>query len=308
MHKKLRHSYLALASFVVLLGYGAAISSAKAEEDKDHAQDRQAIKQAAAEYSAAFDKGDIDGLLSHWSPDAEYIDESGKLIQGHQAIASLIRNNQEHLKGYKMKLEGSGLRFLTPDVAMVDGKATLVSPEGKEEVTPFAAVWVKSDGKWRVRSLRDLSEDDQKEPVTSADHLKPFEQLLGNWVSTDKSTDLHCAWTLKKSFILMEYKTKRGNEEYLTAQRFGWDPVNQRIRSWYFDSAGGYGEAAWTEVSDGYAGEAGGVLSDGRIGSAIYHARMDDHGSFIFQARNRSVDGRPLADFELTFVRKAGKE
>jgi uncharacterized protein (TIGR02246 family) len=310
MHKKYRLLSIAVASLLILLGYGVAMNSAVSEEAKGRVDDLQAIKQAAAAYSAAFDRGDIDGLLSYWSPDAEYIDESGKTTQGHEAISALVRKHRENLKGYKLKLEHKALRFVTPDVAMVDGKATLVGPEGKEDVTPFAAVWVKRDGKWRVRSLRDLGDDDQKEAVTGRDHLKPLEQLLGDWVGTDKGAQvqLHCSWTLNKSFILMEYKIKKGDEESLTAQRFGWDPVNHRIRSWYFDSTGGYGEATWTDVGDGYAGEAGGVLPDGRIGTATYLAQLNDDGSFVFQVRNRTIDGRPLADAEYTFVRKAGKE
>jgi uncharacterized protein (TIGR02246 family) len=310
MHNKRRLSFIASAALIALVYYGVLSNSAMSEDTKGHAEDQKAIKQAGAAYTAAFEKGDVDRLLSYWSPDAEYIDESGKMIQGREAIAAHIRKSQENLKGYKLKLEGSGLRFVTPDVALVDGKATLISPEGKEDVTPFTSVWVKHGGKWMVRSLRDLGDNDEQNPVTRADHLKPFERFLGDWVSASKDlqVQLHCGWTLNKSFVLMEFRAKKGDEESLTAQRFGWDPVNQQIRSWYFDSAGGYGEATWTEADEGYVGEAGGVLPDGRIGTATYHVRAGDDGSFVYQVRNRTVDGRPLADIDVRFVRKAGKE
>jgi uncharacterized protein (TIGR02246 family) len=310
MRRKVSWSVVALAAIVALLGYGFAWNPAMPEDPNDHAADIQAIKQAGAEYTAAFDQGDVDRLLSYWSPDAEYIDDSGKMIQGREAIGAHIRKGQENLKGYKMKLAGSSLRFVTPDVALVDGKATLISPEGKEDVTPFTAVWVKRGGKWMVRSLRDLEDSDEQKPVTHTDHLKPLERFLGDWVSASKDlhVELHCTWTLNKGFILMEFKIKKGDKESLTAQRFGWDPIEQQIRSWYFDSAGGYGEATWTEAEDGYVGEARGVLQNGRIGTATYYIRPGDDGSFVYQARNRTVDGRPLADFDDHFVRKAGKE
>jgi uncharacterized protein (TIGR02246 family) len=310
MHKKSKSLYIALAVLVTIFGYAAITSSAKSEDAASRTEDIQAIKQAATAYSAAFEKGDIDELLSHWSPDAEYIDESGKMTQGHDAIGAMIRKNLENLKGYKLKLEGKGLRFVTADVAMVDGKATLVSPEGKEDVTPYAAVWVKSDGRWRVRSLRDLDDDDAKEPATAADHLKSLEPLLGDWVGADKdkSVQVHCAWTLNKSFVLAQYTIKSGSEETTTAQRFGWDPVNQRIRSWYFDSTGGFGEATCTEAGDGLVFEASGVLPDGRVGTAMNRLHFVDDKSFVYQSRNRTVDGRPLADIDFHFVRSAGKE
>jgi uncharacterized protein (TIGR02246 family) len=310
MQMKLRLSFIALAALVALLGYGFAWNAALPEDATGPAADEQAIMKAGAAYAAAFDRGDVDHLLSFWSPEAEYIDESGNVTKGREAIAAHIRKSQEDLKGYKMKLERTSFRFVTPDVALVDGKATLVSPEGKEDVTPFASVWVKSNGKWLVRSLRDLAEDDSKEAVTPADHLKPLEPLLGDWVSADKSMDvrLHCGWTLHKSFMLAEYTVKSGDHESMTANRFGWDPVNQQIHSWYFDSVGGFGEGNWSESDDGWVAQVSAVLPDGRIGTATQSIHLIGDKSFVFRIRNRAVDGRPLADVDMHFVRKAGKE
>jgi uncharacterized protein (TIGR02246 family) len=310
MRKKLRWSCVALAALAVLLGYGFFWNSAMSEDAKGHLEDAKAIKQAMTAYSDAFNRGDVDGLLAHWSPDADYIDESGKTTRGRAAIADLLRKNQEHLKGHKMKLEGTGLRFVTRDVALADGKATLASPDGTEDVTPFVAVWVKSKDKWLVKSLRDLVDDTANEPETATDHLSHLEPLLGHWVSTDKGADVnfHCRWTLNKNFLLAEYTVKRGDQETSTAQRFGWDPVNQQIRSWYFDSVGGYGESAGDPESDGWVAEATGILPDGRIGTATQSIHFIDEKSFVFQSRNRTVDGRPLADIVVHFVRKSGKE
>jgi uncharacterized protein (TIGR02246 family) len=310
MHKKLRLSSIALVALAAVLACGVGWDSAKGDDAKGRAEDQQAIQHAAASYSAAFGKGDVDGLVSYWSPDAEYIDQSGKVTQGRDAIAALIRKNQENLKGYKMKLQGTGLRFVSPDVALADGKATLVSPDGKEDVTPYTSVWVKSNGKWLVRSLRDLGDDEVKEPATPANHLKPLEPLLGDWVSTDKGTDVrvHCGWTLNKSFMLVDFTVKKDGQESTTAQKYGWDPMNQQIHSWYFDSAGGFGEATCIPGDDGWVAEAVGVLPDGRMGTANNRLRFIDEKSFVFKSRNRAVDGRPLDDVEVHFVRKTGKE
>jgi uncharacterized protein (TIGR02246 family) len=310
MNKKLRWSCLALAALAALLGHGVLWNSAMSGDAKGRADDERAIKLAGAAYTAAFDKGDVDRLLSYWASDAEYTDESGKSMQGRDAIAAMLRKNQENLKGYKLKLEGTRLRFVTPDVALADGKATLLSPESKEHVTLFATVWVKSDGKWLVRSLRDIRDDDGKEPVTPADHLKGLEPLLGDWVSTDKGTDVqvHCRWALNKCFLLVEFKVKNGDAETTTSQRFGWDPVNQQVRSWYFDSVGGFGESICFESDEGWVSEAGGILPDGRAGAATQSLRFIDEQSFVFRSRNRNLNGQPLADTEIHFARRPGKE
>jgi uncharacterized protein (TIGR02246 family) len=302
MHK--RQSYYVSLVASALAGSGLLMNSARSEDAGSRTADRQAIHQAAMAYSAAFESGGVDKLLSYWAPDAEYIDESGKITQGHEAIASMIKKNHEGLKGYKLKLQGTGLRFVTDDVALADGKATLISPQGKEDVTPFTAVWVKKDGKWLVRSLRDLGDLDVK-PNTPADHLKPLEPLLGEWTCADKGKNVavHCRRVLNGSFILVDYTIRNGKEESSTTQRFGWDPVNQQIHSWYFDSTGGFGEATCTVAGDGLVSESSGVLPDGRVGTAVDRITFPDDKSFVFQARNRAVDGRPLGDLDLRFVR-----
>ena len=34
-------------------------------------------------------------------------------------------------------------------------------------------------------------------------------------------------------------------------QRIGWDPAAKQIRSWEFDSEGGFGEGTWGETATG---------------------------------------------------------
>jgi uncharacterized protein (TIGR02246 family) len=282
----------------------------RAEEPNKPSPDREAIAKAATGYIAAFEKGDVDALVAKWAPDAEYIDESGKITQGREAIAALLRKNFKGVKGYKLDLQTTAFRFITPDVALADGKATLTSPEGIEERTPYSSVLVKKEGEWMLRSLRDLPDESAEKAQVPADRLKPFTWLLGEWVSAQKTPEitLNCRWAPGKSFLLLEYQVKAGEQSETTSQRIGWDPGNERFRSWYFDSAGGFGEGVWQQADDHYSGEMHSMLPDGRLGEARHMVRSVDQNSWIWQARNRMVDGRPLADMEVRFVRKAAKE
>jgi uncharacterized protein (TIGR02246 family) len=276
-----------------------------AQESRQPSPDEQVIRHGVAAYAEAFTKGNLDQLLGYWDPDAEYIDDSGKVTQGRQAIAALLRKNLDGLKGCKLKIDIKSIRFITPQVAMLDGQAILVQPDGTE-TTPYTAVLVKKDSTWRLRSIRDLPDTEGSGPVTAADRLKNMEWIIGEWQSTDTTPEVHlnCHWALNKNFVLFDYRIKEDKQESTTTMRIGWDPVNGQFRSWYFDSAGGFGEGLWTPDGNSWVSETTGVLPDGRIGTARYIVRFVNHQTWQWQARNREVDGRPLADVDVRLVRK----
>jgi uncharacterized protein (TIGR02246 family) len=310
MLRSLLSRRVALASLLSLVACAASERLSLAQDSTKSSADREAIGKAATEYVAAFEKGEIDALVAMWTPDAEYIDESGKITQGREAIAAVLRKNFKGAKGYKLNLHTTAFRLITPDVAMADGKATLISPEGAEERTPYSAVWVKKDGTWMLRSLRDLPQESDETALAPADRLKPFTWLLGDWVSTQRTPEINlsCRWAPGKSFLLLEYHVKAGEKTETTTQRIGWDPGNERFRSWYFDSAGGFGEGAWQEAHDHWSAEMHSMLPDGRLGEARHIVRSLDQNSWTWQARDRTVDGRPLADLDVRFVRKGAAE
>jgi uncharacterized protein (TIGR02246 family) len=297
---------LALGGLLALWGGGAMFKFLHAQEARKPAPDDQAIRQAAAAYAEAFTKGNLDQLLVHWDPDAEYIDGSGQVTQGREAIAALVRKNLALLKGCKLAIDIKSVRLIAPDVALVDGEATLVKPD-ETVTTPYAAAWVKKDSHWRLRSLRDLSDTDQPALVTPADRLKGMEWIIGEWQSVDTTPEVHlnCHWAANRSFVLFDYQIKEGKQESTTTMRIGWDPVNDQFRSWYFDSAGGYGEGLWSQDGNSWVSDTTGVLPDGRIGIARYLVRFVNHETWEWQARNRVVDGRPLADVDVRLVRKS---
>jgi uncharacterized protein (TIGR02246 family) len=276
-----------------------------AQESRKPSPDEQAIRQAVAAYAEAFTKGNLEQLLVHWDPDAEYIDHSGKVTQGREAIAALLRKNLGDLKGCKFAIDVKPLRLITPQVALQDGKVTLVKPDDTV-TTPYTAVWVKKDSQWRLRSVRDLSDTEAAAPVSAADRLKGLEWIIGEWQSVDTTPEVHlnCHWAANKSFVLFDYTIRQDKQESTTTMRIGWDPINQQFRSWYFDSAGGYGEGLWTQDGSSWVSDTAGVLPDGRLGTARYIARFLDHKSWQWQGRNRIVDGRPLADVDVRLVRK----
>ena len=51
-------------------------------------------------------------------------------------------------------------------------------------------------------------------------------------------------------------------------QRIGWDPRHKQIRSWVFDSDGGFSEGFWSRDGERWVMKSTGVLKDGRAASA----------------------------------------
>ena len=51
----------------------------------------QAVRKAAAAHLEAMNKGDVDGVMATWAPDADFIDEAGKTTRGHDALRQALR-------------------------------------------------------------------------------------------------------------------------------------------------------------------------------------------------------------------------
>jgi len=74
----------------------------------------------------------------------------------------------------------------------------------------------------------------------------------------------------------------------------GWDPVAKSVRSWMFDSDGGFGEGTWTRDGNRWTVKFNQTLADGREGSATNIYTHLDANSFTWQSIDRKVAGQPL--------------
>jgi uncharacterized protein (TIGR02246 family) len=274
------------------------------------AGDEQAVRKAGAAYLEAMNKGDLNALIASWAPDADYIDETGKVTRGKDALTALFKKGLIENKGKKVTSKLNSLKFLRPDVAMEDGSLEFTSPDGSKESNRYAVVWVKSGDRWLISSVRDLPEEVTDAPSLAYPQLKGLEWLVGEWQdASDKiDVDIVCRWDRNKSFLIMQYEVKRpGEDPTYVSQRIGWDGRNGMVRSWTFDSQGGFGEGYWDRQGNRWLVGASGVLPDGGTGGATYVYEFLDQNTFIWRALDRNVDGQPLADAEIKFVRKTTK-
>jgi hypothetical protein len=159
--------------------------------------------------------------------------------------------------------------------------------------------------------VRDLPSEVSDLPSLASVQLKDLEWLVGEWVDDSPKIEvaLNVKWATNKAFLLMDYVVKReGLEPLEVTVRVGWDGHNNRIRSWIFDSNGGFAEAYWQKDGKRWLVGTSGILADGGTGGSTNIYEFVDANSFVWRATERDVDGQPLADAEVKFVRKAAKK
>ena len=60
--------------------------------------------------------------------------------------------------------------------------------------------------------------------------------------------DTTCKWAKNQNFLVRTFSISIGNKLSISGvQIIGWDPAAKQIRSWVFDSNGGFGEGMWTK-------------------------------------------------------------
>ena len=79
-------------------------------------------------------------------------------------------------------------------------------------------------------------------------------------------------------------------------QMIGIDPGSKELRSWTFESEGGFGEATWSRDGKKWVLDSAGRLTDGSTMAATNILTPLDQDSFTWQAVKRSIDGEEVDD------------
>ena len=88
-------------------------------------------------------------------------------------------------------------------------------------------------------------------------------------------------------------------------QVIGWDAAAKKIRSWVFDSTGGFGEGEWSRDGNRWTVKLKTILNNGHRASSINIYTYVDPNTFTWQSVGREVNGEPLPNIdEVTVVRK----
>lgn len=302
----------AILSPTVLLAQAAPAKAPPSVLAKPKADDAvlKGVREYSDKFAASFNAGKIDDLASMFLADGEYIDEKGTIYQGEKEIKELLTAFFKQFPETKLAINVESARLLGP-VVIEEGTRSMTLKDGETTARfRFITIWTKADGGWKIASFRDVSDD---AIPTANEALKPLGWLTGDWVNegADGSVAISFKWSDDKSFLLGDFqiKTAEGASRKST-QRFGWNPSTGKIRTWLFDSDGGFAEGNGTLTQNGMVIKFESVNPDGSTGSATITFEQKDKSRFSMKGTDRLVGDAQEPDFEIDVVRRppaAGK-
>lgn len=263
------------------------------------------IRAADEQFVKAFNAGKADEMAAMFLAKGELIDEAGNAYQGQAAIKDLLTKFFAKYPGAKLTIEVESIRVVGP-VAIEEGMRTTTTRDGADSSqVRYIAVRTKVGNAWPIVSLQDMSNDPEPTPN---DHLQVLAWLVGDWTneSTDAVVKISYRWSEDKNFLLGDFNITRGGSVVMkSTQRIGWDPLAGKVRSWMFDSDGGYADGNWTLVDDAWVIKSTAVMPDGQTGSATVTMKPKDKNSFTMKGTERIVGEGREDDFDVTVVRPA---
>ncbi len=281
----------------ILLSLSFALLSAPAAQSAN-AADEKAIRESAAKYAEAFNKGDVDALAAMYAKEATYDEGEGPVIVGRDEIRKALAANLAESPGTKMSIDIKSIRF-TKTRGIEIGVATLTPTKGEPTAVSYRAIHAKQpDGKWLMTSV---GPDITAEGSTSAGPLDELAWLLGTWKDTEADVDLSstCRWDQNRRFMIRTFVMKQENRTALeVTEIIGWDAGDHIVRSWVFDSDGGFGQNTWSRRGDEWIISAKGTLADGGRASAVNVIHRVDDNTYTWSSTNRDVDGEMLPDVD----------
>jgi uncharacterized protein (TIGR02246 family) len=270
--------------------------------------DEAAIRKSAASYVEAYNRRDAKAVAAHWSPDAVYtIRTTGERLTGREAIEQEFTAQFKEKEVARLTATVDTVQFISPNVAVERGKATMTLGKEPPEETLYTAVHVKRDGKWL---LDRITEEEVPVVISNYERLKELEWMIGDWVDEDDEASVQttCQWTKNKNFIVRSFTVSSGDRINMSGmQVIGWDAAAKRIRSWVFDSDGGFAEGVWQRKGSRWTIKSTGVLPDGGKSSSVNIMTIVDKDHFKWQSVNREVDGEPLPNVDEVLVARLKK-
>ncbi len=277
--------------------------AAEAQAGEATHPDVAAVQAVSEALVTAYNAGKAEEVAACFLPHGEVVDDAGNVYDGQEEIAAAFQAFRERFPTAAMQLTVESIRLAADDVAVENG-VRVVTTDDATAVNKYTMTYVKRDGKWLIASAREVSADPDPTPH---ERLLPLQWLVGEWVeeSSETAISLLCRWAPTENFLLVEFTAQvDGTVVMQSHQRIGWDPHAQRIRSWVFDSDGGYGEGRWAQVDGSWVIKSTATMPDGESGSATIYIEPVDDNKFIMKGFDRVAGDSALPDFEAVIVRK----
>ncbi|MDR3638531.1 MAG: SgcJ/EcaC family oxidoreductase [Isosphaeraceae bacterium] len=258
-------------------------------------EDERAIRALDEAFVREYNSGDSKALAAHFTEDAEVVEANDDRYEGRAVIERSFADTFAAAKGAKIAFEIDSIRLLSPDAAKEEGRSLVTPPQGAPVARRYTVLYVKRGGQWLIAGVRE-----EADPFSRPhDRLKDLEWLVGDWIDegSDAVVRVHCGWSEDANFLIRTFTVKRQGKPVLSVtQRIGWDPLAKQVRSWEFDSEGGFGEGAWSRHDGRWVVKYKGVRPEGTTASATHTMSRERPDLVRWVATDRVVGDESLAD------------
>jgi uncharacterized protein (TIGR02246 family) len=263
-----------------------------------------AIRQAAKNYIEALNKGDLKELLACWLPDGDYVNARGERFRAHDLIQREFAQPAAEPQEPRAFQDDAAIRLLTADVALEEGLNGPPMPGTDSGRASYTAIWVKRDGRWLLAAVRECL----PAIVAASSPLERLAWLVGTWSA--KADDREYEFVVRRAegghFLVGHFKVRRNGETVVQgSQRIGWDAANKTIRSWVFDSQGGYGEAIWGNEGNTWFVDNKGSTADGHRVESIDTYTLNDDGTLTWRVENLRIDGQSMPEVTIKYQKNS---
>jgi len=284
----MKHRTPILAGFAGLI-LVALITAATGEQPAES----PAVGVARA-YQDAFNAGSADKLAALHTKDAEWVDSDGNVYSGRDAIRTVLAKAFAAAPGRTIEFEVERFRPLADNVVVETGSASVTAPDGKQSVSAYTTVYAKEGDEWRIAQITETAPVVEPSP---ASELAALGWLEGKWrgENAKRPVTLEISPVQNGNFLTIKYSFGENGEEGTSTEVVGYDAAEDRLRSWTFDSAGGFSEAAWQPDGANWLLVSKSVNPDGTRGSSQLEIRPAADGrSFTVEGYNRESGGVPM--------------
>lgn len=277
-----------------------------AKTDAQPDPDLIAIKATADKYCEAFNAQNSAGLAQLFTDDAEFVDGNDTVVHGKKAIEEAFAGYFRKTAKGKLVIDMDLVRRLAPTALVEEGTYHFEGAGGQTSAagnSRYVILHVKLNEGWRIASIR----CERDNASSGGEQLKQLDWLVGSWVDEGADEVIRSTWKWSEdgNFLLGDFLVEsKGRQLMKGTQRLGWDGSRKQIRSWVFDSEGGFVEGFWRKTPSGaWLVKGSGVNSEGETTSqtTVYEPRNKDR--FQLTMRDRIDGDEVFPDITVTIIR-----
>jgi uncharacterized protein (TIGR02246 family) len=270
----------------------------EAEPAAEIPAEEQPFWDSAKAFVNAYARRDAEAIGEMFTEDAVFRDEFGVQTEGREAIVQMFEdvfaaNPEALVEGIDIQR----IRYVTPEVVMEEGLVYVTETLDEPVYTNrYIALHVKGlDDVWRINSLKDFT----RQPLSKSQHLDQLQWLIGDWVNeeTSEMVETSCRWSDDGSYLLRRYRVETMEGEELDGvQRIGWDPLRKQLRSWQFDSEGGFSDSYWVRNGNQWVVTTQGTTAEGEPLQATSVYTIVDEERIIWQITSLVIGGEIMPE------------